>query len=73
MQKFGPKSQNLSEISGFENIVRLRFRITLHLDFWALPSTFARLVFFDPSTPSMREADDREKIENNTFIVLINP
>ena len=29
MQKFGPKSQNLSEISGFENIVRLRFPITL--------------------------------------------
>ena len=29
LQKLGPKSQNLSEISGFENIVRLRFCITL--------------------------------------------
>ena len=32
MQKFGPKSQNLSEISGFENIVSLRFPITLTLE-----------------------------------------
>ena len=29
MQKFGPKSQNLSVISGFQNFVKLRFRITL--------------------------------------------
>ena len=34
MQKFGPKSQNWSEISGFENFVKLRFRITLTSEKW---------------------------------------
>ena len=29
MQKFGAKSQKMSEISGFHNFVKLRFRITL--------------------------------------------
>ena len=29
MQKFGPLSQKLGEISGFKNLVRLRFHVTL--------------------------------------------
>ena len=29
MQKFGPKSQQLNEVSGFQNFVKLRFQLTL--------------------------------------------
>ena len=34
MQKFGPKYQNLSEISGLKIFVKLRFRITLTSERW---------------------------------------
>ena len=38
MQKFGPKPQYLSEISGFQNFVKLRFRIALTGEKWFLIS-----------------------------------
>ena len=34
MQKFGPRSQNLSKISGFQKFLKLRFRITLTSEKW---------------------------------------